>query len=195
MLLKWRPVFASVVASIFMAGCLPAPGPPLPLAQNVDLSRMYGRWFIVATIPNRVERGMVAAYDIYSPRTPDSLREDFYFKQGGFLQPEHHLTTNDKIEPDSGSASWKVQIVWPVRLPFLLTYVDPDYRFALFGERGRDLGWIYAREPILSEQDYQRLLKKFADAGYQTASFRKIIQSPDQVGQPGFWSDGVSQSR
>ena len=61
---------------VLTAGCLSGcegpgldDGPPLPLA-HVDLDRMYGGWFLIATLPNSFEKGMVAPYDVYS-RRPD----------------------------------------------------------------------------------------------------------------------------
>ena len=188
---KWKSALAALLAAVLTDGCSTAQGPPLPLASNVDLSRMYGGWYIVATIPNDIEKGMVAPYDVYTPRRDGFVREDFYFRKGGFLQPQRYLTTHDEVQPNTGNASWKVQLIWPVKLPFLLVHVDDDYRFALFGERGRDLGWIYAREPQLSDADYLRLKAKFAAVGYDPMKFRKIVQSADQIGRPGFWSDGV----
>jgi hypothetical protein len=53
----------------------------LPLAK-VDLDRMYAGWYIVATIPNRLERGVVGSYDGFSPgEEPGWLREDFYMQR------------------------------------------------------------------------------------------------------------------
>jgi lipocalin len=36
---------------------------PIPLAK-VEIDRMYGGWYIVATIPNSFEKGIVAPYDL-----------------------------------------------------------------------------------------------------------------------------------
>lgn len=154
---------------------------------------MYGGWHIVATIPNGFERGMVAPYDVYSRRPDGDIREDFYLARGGFGAPRKHFTVHDWVTPGTGSAAWRVQVLWPVNLPFLVLYVDPDYRYALFGERNRDLGWIYARDARTPEADYQSLLARFRAAGYDPARLRKIVQRPEDIGQPGYWSDGISR--
>ena len=192
--MKQRRASVRVVlfASLLLVGCSAFHGPSLPLAKNVDLSRMYGGWYILATIPNRFERGLVAPYDVYSRRTSDSIGEDFFFQKGGFGKPRHHLTTHDDVDPNSGGAAWHVQIIWPVKAPFILLYVDPDYRFALFGERGRDLGWIYARDARLDDADYLMLKQKFASVGYDPGKFKKLVQFPTDIGKPDFWSDGIA---
>jgi apolipoprotein D and lipocalin family protein len=181
----------ALAAALFAPAAALAAKPPLPLAPHVDLSRMYGGWYIVATIPNAFEKGLVAPYDVYSPRPDGDIREDFYSQRGGFGAPRRHFTVHDWVRPGTSNAHWRVQPLWPVNLPFLVLYVDPDYRYVLYGEESRDLGWIYARQPTLPEADYQALLARFAAVGYDTSRFRKFVQRPEDIGQPGYWSNGV----
>jgi len=166
----------------------------IPLAHDVDLGRMYGGWRIVATIPNPFERGMVAPYDVYSPGPSGSIREDFYVRRGSFDAPVKHFVVRDFVKPGTGGAFWQVQIFWPIRLPFLVLYVDPANRYVIFGEDSRKLGWIYAREAVLSDADYQAAFSHLAALGYDPLKFRKIIQTKEQIGQAGFWNDGVRSS-
>jgi apolipoprotein D and lipocalin family protein len=186
-----------VAALIALAGCAGQTGAMgaarIPLARHVDVHRIYGGWHIVATIPNGFERGMLAPYDVYSPLPDGSIREDFYVRRGAFSAPLKHFVVRDFIKPGTEGASWEVQIFWPIRLPFLVLYVDPGNRYVIFGEESRKLGWIYARDAMMSDLEYQEALGHLANLGYDRLKFRKIIQTPDQIGQPGFWSDGVRQ--
>jgi hypothetical protein len=72
--------------------------------------------------------------------------------------------------------------------------VDPADQYVIFGEDNRKLGWIYARQTTLSDADYEEALGHLAALGYDPLEFRKIIQTPDQIGQSGFWNDGVRRS-
>jgi apolipoprotein D and lipocalin family protein len=155
------------------------------------MSQMYGRWYIVATIPNTFERGLVQPYDVYAKRPDGDIREDFYTRRNGFERPVKHFVEHDWVKPGTDNAHWRVQVFWPVNLPFLILYVDPAYRYVLFGEENRSLGWIYSRTPILEDADYHALLARFEAVGYDPTRFRKFIQTKDQIGQPGFWSEGV----
>lgn len=189
---RWRLWLALAVLSsstTALQGCSTA-GKPLPLA-DVDLNRMYGGWYLIATIPNGFERGLVAPYDVYTRRSDGDIREDFYVQRGGFDAPLKHFTVHDWVRPGTRNAHWRVQIVWPINLPFLVLYADPEYRYVLFAEDGRDLGWIYSRTPRITDADYQALLARFQAAGYDASKFRKFVQAPDQIGQPGFWSDKI----
>ena len=178
---------------LLLAGCISraAAQPPIAVAPAVDMQRMYGGWYIQAGIPNWFEKGLVGAYDVYSPRPGGDIREDFYVRHHSFSSPVKHYTVHDWVEPNSNNARWRVQIIWPVNLPFLVLYVDPDYRFVLFGEDNRKMGWIYARDQKMSDADYQSALQQFQIRGYDTTKFRRWIQTPDEIGKPGFWSAGI----
>jgi apolipoprotein D and lipocalin family protein len=163
---------------------------PLALAENVDLERVYGGWYLLATIPNGFEKGLVQPYDVYAKRADGDIREDFYTRKGSVDAPQKHYTVHDWVKPGTGNAHWRVQF-GPINVPFLVLYVDPDYRYILFGERNRNLGWVYSRQPDLSDADFAMLMEHFRTLGYDPSRFRKFVQHREQIGQTGFWSDGV----
>lgn len=165
---------------------------PLPLAE-VTLDRMYGGWYLIATIPNLFERGIVAPYDTYQKRPDGDIREDFYYKRGGFGSPQKHFVVHDWVRAGTRNAHWRVQPFWPINVPFLVLYVDSNYRYALFGENNKSLGWIYSRTQSIPDADYQSLLEQFATRGYDSSRFKKFVQTPEQLGMPGYWSDGIRE--
>jgi apolipoprotein D and lipocalin family protein len=180
-----------IVLALGLSGCISNGGqPPVPLAK-VDMSRMYGGWYLIATRKNGFEKGLVGPYDVYSKRPDGDIREDFYVRKNSFKAPLKHFTIHDWVKPDTNNARWRVQVLWPINLPFLVLYTDPDYRYVLFGEDNRKLGWIYSRKPKVPEADYQDLLARFKALGYDTSTFVRFVQTPDQIGKPGVWSDGI----
>lgn len=185
---RLKSVFGSLVLLSVLNGCDDAQ--PLALAENVDLERVYGGWYLLATIPNEFEKGLVQPYDVYSKRADAKIREDFYVRKGSVDAPQKHYIVHDWVKPGTHNAHWRVQF-GPINLPFLVLYVDPDYRYILFGERSRNLGWIYSRRPDLSDEDFAMLMQHFRRLGYDSSTFRKFIQHREQIDQAGFWSDGV----
>ena len=181
------------MTALLLAGCINLKsGPPLPLAADVDLDRMYGRWYIIAGIPKGgFEKGMVSPNTVYSPRPDGDIREDFHVHWGSFGAPEKHYTVRDSVKPGSHNAYWRA--IWPLNLPFPVVYVDPDYRYVLYGEEGRDLAWVYARAPVVPEDDYMMLLARFQALGFDSSTFRKFVQRPEDIGKPGYRSDGIKR--
>ena len=155
------------------------------------MNRMYGGWYLIATMRNGFEKGMVAPYDVYSRRPDGDIREDFYVRRGSFQAPVSHFVVHDWVRPGTHNAHWRVQIFWPVNFPFLVLYTDPGYRYVLFGEQNRRLGWIYARTATIPDDDYRAMLARFQALGYDPTRLVKFVQTPAQIGQPGVWSDGI----
>jgi apolipoprotein D and lipocalin family protein len=93
------------------------------------------------------------------------------------------------VKPGTDNGFWLA--IWPLNLPFPIVYVDPDYRYVLYGEQGRDLAWIYAREPVVDDGDYAMLLARFQALGFDSSTFRKFVQRPEDIGKPGYRSDGL----
>ena len=184
--LRW----AAVLLATQVVGCA-SPLQPLPLAAHVDLDAIQGGWYIVATIPNRFELGMVAPFDVYTRQLDGDIQETFSVRFGGFDAKVRHFKVRDTMVPGTHNANWRVHILWPISVPFLLLYTDPANRFVMFGENSRALGWVFSRTPTIDNADYQALLDRFGTLGYDTRLFRKVIQLPEQVGMPGFWNDGI----
>ncbi len=178
------------LVALLLQGCA-ATGEPIALAAKVDLKAIQGGWYIVATIPNWFEKGMVAPYDVYALRPDGDITEDFYVQFGGFDAKHKHFTVKDHVLPNTNDASWRVQIMYPISVPFLVLYTDPSYRYVLFGENNRSLGWVYSRTPTIDDADYREMLDRFAAVGYDPSRFRKVIQLPEQIGMPGYWNDDI----
>jgi apolipoprotein D and lipocalin family protein len=175
--------------------CLTAPAladrPAIALA-SVDLNRMYGDWYIVATIPNFLEKGMVEPRDVFSPGENGTVHEHFSMRRASFDATVRHYSGTISIRQNTHDAYWVVAPIWPLRIPWLIFYVDPQYRYALFGEQNRDWGWIYSRTPRISDDDYADLMGRFSAMGYDITRFRKVLQFKDQLGVSGYWNQGVA---
>lgn len=183
----------ALAATTLLASCAgdpPNPNPlasqPLKLAAAVDLDRYMGRWYIIANIPYFAERGYVGSYVEYRRREDGRIDDLFFGHKKSFDAPitEHDLV--DDVIAGSGNARWNACIWGPVCFDYLILEVDADYRHALIGYPGKSLGWIFAREPDMSDERYQQLLARLDAQGYDTSSLRRVPQKPEQIGAPGF---------
>ncbi len=186
---------ALVLMTALVTACSSKPPPnpnpraavPLVLAPEVDLQRYVGRWFVIANIPYSAERGYVGSYDEYQLLPDDGGVSDSYFgHKQRFEAPLKQKKLKVQILPGSHNAVWRASPFWPLFYNFMILYVDPDYRFALLGFPTKEVGWVLARSPEISDADYQTLLGKFDDQGYDISRFKRVPQTPDQLGKPGF---------
>lgn len=174
-----------LAAATMLSGC-GRPEQPLTLAPHVDLDRYSGRWFIIANIPYFAERGNVGSFFDITMKSDAKLTDVYTAKTPNFDAAPKSYTLSGYVVPDSGNARWRESPVWPIYLSYLILYVDPDYHYALVGYPGREYGWILSRQPEIDEPTYQTLLKHFQDQGYDASRFRRVPQTPAQIGRLGF---------
>jgi apolipoprotein D and lipocalin family protein len=196
--MKRALVFALVAAGIVVvaASCSNDPPNPNPRADvplktvPVDLPRYMGRWYVIANIPYFAERDFVASRAEWTLRPDGRIDDVFYGRKGGFDKPESRHQFLDTVKDGSGGGEWSVRLFWPVHVTQMTLYVDPDYRYTILGYPNKKLGWIFSREASMSDDTYRALLARLDAMGYDTSRFRRVPQSPDQIGQAGFASPG-----
>lgn len=191
----WRALVALALAiaiAAILTGCSNDPANPNPRAAlplqtvPVDLPRYMGRWYVIANIPYFAEKGYVASRAEWSLRSDGKIDDVFFGRKGGFANPERRYQFLDTVKPGSGGGEWRVRLFWPIYVTQLTLYVDPDYQFTILGYPGKTLGWIFARQPQISDSDYRSLLARLDSMGYDTSRFRRVPQVAEQLGLPGF---------
>jgi apolipoprotein D and lipocalin family protein len=69
-----------------------------------------------------------------------------------------------------------MQFVWPFRSDFRIVYLNDDYTTTIIGRNKSDYVWVMAREPEISEQEYQRLAGLVGKMGYDSSELRRVPQ-------------------
>ncbi len=157
-----------------LAACTAAPS--LPVAEQLDLERFMGDWYVIANIPTRWEVGAHNAVESYR-RDPDgSIATTFTYRDGGFDGPEKVMRPRGFVRDHPSNAVWGMQFVWPIRAEYLVAHVDPAYTETIIARSRLDYVWIMARTPQISEADYERLKRRVADLGYDVTKLQKVPQ-------------------
>ncbi len=143
------------------------PEAPFLTFDVLDLNRYAGRWFEIARFPNRYQRNCAAITAEYATR-PDGN----YNVRG--TCPDRRPNTNgastmEGVARLDGPAELSVGLTaWlPLfrRTVFVLD-VSEDYRVAVVGEPRRKYGWIMARDPEISDTEFDRAAGVLARNGY-----------------------------
>jgi len=166
----------ALLAVLLLAACRENAHPPLALAEDVDLARFMGDWYVIANIPTRIERGAHGAVESYRLAEDGTIETTFTFRKDSFDGPEKRYTPRGFVRPGGGNAVWGMQFVWPIKADYRIAYVDPAYTVTVVGREARDYVWIMARTPEIPEPEYRRLLEFIAGQGYDVSRLRKVPQ-------------------
>ena len=166
---------------MLLSGCQTSPPASMPLAENLDLERFMGDWYVIANIPTFLEKEAYNAIESYRLEEEKQVATTFRFRKGDFDGPlkVYHPTG---FVSDDNNAVWGMQFVWPIKAEFLVLHVDKDYQRTIIGRSKRDYVWIMARKPRLSESEYQQLVTIVENAGYDPAELRRVPQQWPETG-------------
>jgi len=166
------------VLTAALAGCASS-HPPLAVADEVDLGRYLGRWYEIASIPQRFQRGCVASRATYTRRSDGRigvLNECLDGSFDGALRRAEGVAW--VANPKESRAKLKVQFFWPFRGDYWILELDPEYRYAAVGHPSRDYLWVLARTPTLDPTLYRELTDRLAAQGFDLTRLRPTPQPP-----------------
>jgi apolipoprotein D and lipocalin family protein len=164
------------MAALLLAGCRETVHPPLALAEDVDIERFMGDWYVIANIPTVIEKGAHNAVESYRLAEDGTIATTFTFRKNGFAGEEKRYTPRGFVREGTGNAVWGMRFVWPVKADYRIAYVDPGYTQTVIGREARDYVWIMARTPQIPDEDYERLVAFVVSQGYDAARLRKVPQ-------------------
>lgn len=167
--------------------------PPAPVrAQTpvedapLDLQRFMGRWYVIGRVPNFIERGHVASVNEYTLRDEDKVAIRYLYREG-FGEPREAIEARATVDAESGNRRWRTWFYRVVPTRTRILEVAPDYSWALVGYPGREMAWIFAREPDMDAALYRQLATRLREEyGVNIDKLKRVPQHPEQVNRLGF---------
>ena len=154
-------------------------GPPIRMAERVNLDLFMGDWYVIANIPTFIEKGAHNAIESYSKKSDTVIDTQFSFNKDSFTGPKKEYNpTGFVVTENPSNAEWKMQFLWPFKSEFIIVYVDPAYEYTIIGRTKRDYLWIMARKPQIDPRELEKLVKIAVDEGYRASD---ILMVPQQV--------------
>ena len=149
---------------------------PLKTVDHVNLERYAGDWYVYAHIPYSLERGKVGTLDRYALRADGRMDNIFLFRRGSLDAPLEQWKGVAWVHNRETNAEWRVQFVWPLRVPYLIVDLDKDYQWSVIGYPSRKLAWVLSRQPTLSPATYAGILQRLRTQGYDTELLKLVPQ-------------------
>jgi len=167
---------STCILSVLLFACQ-APSPPLQVVDSVDLERYQGRWYEIASFPQRFQKGCTATTAVYSRRQDGRIRVDNSCRDGSLDGPMREAEgVAWQTDPDGSSAKLAVRFFWPFYGSYWVIELAPDYEWAVVGHPSRDYLWILSRSPQMDPATYQMLLGRIEAHGYELSRLERTLQ-------------------
>jgi len=182
-LISLMTVFVIIAYGAVIPAALAAPVPPqVQTVAKVAPARFMGRWYEIARLPNRFQKGCTGSYTDYSLRDDgqinivNSCRNE---KDGDLRQVKGRAWV---VDPAS-NARLKVTFFWPLRSDYWIIGLGKEYEYAVVASPSRKYLWILSRSATMDDALYAELLQGAERQGFDVKSLIKGIPGNRGVGE------------
>lgn len=151
----------------------------LPTVNEVNIDSYSGKWYEIAKLPNRFEKGL------------DCVTATYTIKENGKIKVENRgrLLKDISRYKDITGTAWvadpeypgrlKVRFFWPFSGDYYIMALDDNYQYALVGSPTRNYLWVLSRTKILDQEIFDQLMTIARQHGFDTAAVEPINQDCD----------------
>lgn len=134
--------------------------------SNLVLDRYLGRWYEIARIDNRFERGISNAFAEYSLNPNGTIK---VVNSGVDIKTGRMKSAVGKAKTTSIPGLLRVSFFWIFYSDYRVLAVDENYNWALVGGSSSKYLWILSRISKLSEEDMALIISEASRRGYDTS--------------------------
>ena len=151
---------ASAFLAALFSGCA-ASTSDIPAVKDFDLGRYLGKWYEIARLPHRFERGLDFVCAEYTLAPDGSVR---VVNSGVRDGAARRVTGVAKLKDAANSeGELRVSFFRPFYGAYRIIELDPEYRYAVVTGSTRDYLWILSREPELDKARLDAVLKRLGE--------------------------------
>lgn len=161
---------------VLLSACSTLPPAGITPVSGFQLQRYSGKWYEIARLDHRFERGLSDVSASYAPQADGSvsvINRGFDTEAGRWKQAEGRALFNG--DPHSGSL--KVSFFGPFNGGYHVVALDPDYRWSMVAGNDRSYLWILAREKHLPDAVLNKLLAQAQQLGFNTKQLIQVSQT------------------
>ena len=166
-----------VILMIFLSCSAKYDLPALKTVDQVDISKFMGDWYVIANIPTFLEKGAHNAIETYKWNEKEKhIDVIFSYNADSFTGKKKTLTQKAFIYDQKTNAEWRIQLFWPLKFPYLVIDLAPDYSYTVIGVPERSYVWIMARTKKLDEKVYAGIIERLKEQKYDTSLIQMVPQ-------------------
>ncbi len=167
-------IMLTILISLF--GCKSV-AQPLETVDQVDLNKYAGKWYEIASYPNRFQKGCHCTTAEYTTTGKKFIRVENQCRRDSPQGKLSKIRGKAFTVPGSGNAKLKVQFFWPFRGDYWIIDLAKDYHYAVVSNQSRKYLWILCREPVMDDSTFSTILQRITQKGFDPEQLRKTDQS------------------
>jgi apolipoprotein D and lipocalin family protein len=176
MLLNFNMVFKSSLLLRVLFFSSISMSQDLETVSNVDLQKYSGKWFEIASFPQRFQKGCNCTTAEYTLTTKNYLIVENLCNKDSLNGNQQYIKGKVFVVKNTGNAKLKVQFLWPFKGKYWVIDLANDYSYAVVGHPNRNYLWILSRTTSMDDLIYQEIISRITLKGYDVSKILKTKQ-------------------
>lgn len=168
-----KPAYLLFLIALMLSGCN---AQPLKTVPYVDLNKYIGRWYEIASFPQKFQKGCHCTTADYTLSGKGYVIVENRCRKDSMNGSVSYIKGKAFVDKNSGNARLKVQFFWPFRGKYWIIDLADDYRYAVVGHPNRKYLWILSRTPQMKEEDYTRIIDNLKEQKFDVSLLVKTTQ-------------------
>jgi apolipoprotein D and lipocalin family protein len=143
---------------------------------HVDLMRYAGKWYEIASYPQRFQKGCHCTTAEYTLSDKGYVIVENRCNRDSINGKQTYIKGKAFVEKNSGNAKLKVQFFWPFRGKYWIIDLADDYSYAVVSHPNKKYLWILSRTPQMDAQVYDQILLRLKSKGFDLDKIQKTVQ-------------------
>jgi len=147
----------------------------LETVPYVDLKKYAGKWYEIASFPQRFQKGCYCTTAEYTWSEKGYVIVENRCNKDSVIGKQSSIKGKAFVEKNSGNAKLKVQFFWPFKGKYWIIDLADDYSYAVVSHPNKNYLWILSRTPKMDETIYQQIISRLNDKGFDLTKLQQTI--------------------
>jgi apolipoprotein D and lipocalin family protein len=148
----------------------------LETVPYVDLNKYAGKWYEIASFPQRFQKGCHCTTAEYTLSEKGYVIVENRCNRGSVTGKQSYIKGKAFVLHNSGNAKLKVQFFWPFKAKYWIIDLANDYSYAVVSHPNKRYLWILSRTPKLDDTVYQQIISRLTTKGFDIAKLQTTTQ-------------------
>jgi apolipoprotein D and lipocalin family protein len=149
-------------------------GQTLETVSYVDLKKYSGKWYEIASFPQRFQKGCHCTTAEYTLSEKGFVIVENRCNRDSINGRQSYIKGKAFADKNSGNAKLKVQFFWPFKGKYWIIDLADDYSYAVVSHPNKKYLWILSRTPQMSDVVYKGILNRLQNKGFDLS---KLVQT------------------
>lgn len=140
--------------------------PILQTVPQVDLKRYEGKWYEIASYPNRFQKGCHCTTATYTLSDKGYVIVENRCNRDSVTGKLSYIKGKAFVMKNSGNAKLKVRFFWPFKGDYWIIDLANDYSYAVVSDPSKKYLWILCRTPKMEAGKYSEIIARLKQMGF-----------------------------